>query len=299
MANPSVTLFINPTAGRGKAGQRLQHIEAILDSEGVEFRTMTSRGVGDLERLVKNRIEGGNSDIIVAGGDGSIHEAVNGIMRAGGQARLGVIPTGTGNDFAKACGLSLDWELTARKLAARLVQETVGRKIDVGRMNDRFFANGAGVGFDARVSKAARAFRWPIGNLVYLIAIVRCMIDGIATPEITIEADTLQWRGPVTLTNVSNGPWVGGMFHIAPMAKNDDGRLELVVADPVSRLRLFSLLPKLIRGEHMNETEITHSGAQRITIESSAAMPSHLDGEIQALATRFEFEVLPGALTLL
>ena len=159
MASASVSLFINPTAGRGKAGRRLGRIESIFDNEGIEYRLNSSRGVGDLERLAR---DGG--DIVVAGGDGSIHEAVNGIMRAENPARLGVIPTGTGNDFAKACGLSLDWELTATELAARIAKGTTGRSIDVGRMNDRWFANGAGVGFDAKVTRVARSYRWPVAG---------------------------------------------------------------------------------------------------------------------------------------
>ena len=89
------------------------------------------------------------------------------------------------------------------------------------------------------------------------------------------------------------------MFHIAPMAKNDDGLLDLVIADPVSRLRLLGLLPKLVRGAHMIEPEITHTSLQRLTIESPEALPSHLDGEVQRPATRFDIEVLRDALTLL
>jgi diacylglycerol kinase family enzyme len=129
MANESVSLFINPTAGRGKAGRRLGRIESILDSEGIEFQRYSSRDVGDLEQLVYDSLERDSGDIVVAGGDGSIHEAVNGIMRARNPGRLAVIPTGTGNDFAKACGLSLDWELTAAELAARISNRTNGRRI--------------------------------------------------------------------------------------------------------------------------------------------------------------------------
>jgi diacylglycerol kinase (ATP) len=299
MASASVSLFINPTAGRGKTGRRLGRIESIFDCAGIEYRLYSSRDVGDLEQLVCDCLARDSGDIVVAGGDGSIHEAVNGIMGAKNPARLGVIPTGTGNDFAKACGLSLDWELTATELAARIANGTSGRSIDIARMNDRWFANGAGVGFDAKVTKVARAFRWPIGDLVYLVAIFRCMVDGIATPEITITSDTLQWRGPVTLANISNGPWVGGMFHIAPMAKNDDGRLELVIADPVSRLRILALLPKLIRGVHVSAPEITHAGVRRLTIESPEALPSHLDGEVQPPAKRFEIELMSRGLQII
>ena len=92
------------------------------------------------------------------------------------------------------------------------------------------------------------------------------MLDGIATPEILVESDELQWDGPLTLANVSNGPWVGGMFHIAPMAKNDDGVLELLIAAPVTRTRILKLLPKLMRGTHMKEREIVHASVRRVKI---------------------------------
>jgi YegS/Rv2252/BmrU family lipid kinase len=226
-------------------------------------------------------------------------EAVNGIMRADRRARLGVIPTGTGNDFAKACAIPLDWEHASLLLADRLAADVKFRCIDIGRMNDRFFANGAGIGFDAKVTRVARSYRWPVGDLVYLFAIFRCMVDDITTPDVTITADGLQWSGAVTLANVSNGAWIGGMFHIAPTADNSDGRLELLIAGPVSRLRILSLLPKLIRGRHMGEREISHASVRRVQIVASAPVPSHLDGEVGAFDKRYDIEILPAALDLL
>jgi len=299
MTTTPVSLFLNPTAGRGRAGRRLSRIKELFGQAGVSIDVHASRGVGDLEEQVYSEVVNGADRILVAGGDGSIHEAVNGIMRAPAKTRLGVIPTGTGNDFAKACAIPLAWEHATQLLAERLSSNAILRRIDIGRMNDRFFANGAGIGFDAKVTRVARSYRWPVGDLVYLLAIFRCMVDGIATPDLTIETDDLRWSGPITLANISNGPWIGGMFHIAPMADNSDGQLELLIADPVSRLRITSLLPKLIRGDHMGEPEITHVSVRRVRIQSSAAVPSHLDGEVQALATSFDIEILPAALDLL
>jgi diacylglycerol kinase (ATP) len=266
---------------------------------GIDVDRQLSTAVGDLEEQVRLAVNGGADRIVVAGGDGSIHEAVNGILRAEKPARLGVVPTGTGNDFAKACAIPLDWEQAAEQLAARLSTNDSFRRIDVGRMNDRYFANGAGIGFDAKVTKVARSYRWPIGDFVYLFAIFRCMVDGIATPRVTIVADGLNWDAPLTLANVSNGAWVGGMFHIAPMARNNDGRLELLIAGPVSRLRILSLIPKLIRGRHMDAAEISHASVQRLRIEASAPVPSHLDGEVGAFEQTFDIEILPASLDLL
>jgi YegS/Rv2252/BmrU family lipid kinase len=299
MPDQPVSLFANPTAGRGRAGRRLARITELFEGAGLAAEVRASRAVGDLEEQIFAAVNSGTRQIVVAGGDGTVHEAVNGIMRAGGGAALGVIPTGTGNDFAKASSLSLDWEHATQLLAARLTANQSWRRIDIGRMNGRYFANGAGIGFDAKVTQMARAYKWPIGDFVYLLAIFRCMVDGIATPEMRIKANGLNWNGPVTLANISNGAWVGGMFHIAPMADNADGQLELLVADPVSRTRILTLLPKLMRGRHMGEPEIHHAGVTALTVSSAAPVPSHLDGEVQPLQSHFELEILPASLDLL
>jgi diacylglycerol kinase (ATP) len=299
MTTRNPPLFLNPTAGRGRGGRRLSRILELMEAAGVRPLVHQSTGVGDLESRIREAAQDGATQVIVAGGDGSIHEAVNGIMAAGGEAALGVVPVGTGNDFAKAAGIPLDWEAAATLLARRIADDARPRHIDLGRMNGRWFANGAGIGLDAKVTQIARSYRWPVGDLVYLAAIFRAMADGIATPSILIESDTLRWDGPLTLANISNGPWVGGMFQIAPMAKNEDGLLELVIAAPVTRRRILQLLPKLMRGSHVGEAEISHASVRRVTVTASAVVPSHLDGEVQPLQSEFEIKILPDALRLL
>ena len=299
MTAPNPALFLNPIAGRGRARRHLPRILELMEAAGIQVVVHQSVSVGDLENQVRRAVRDGTTQLIIAGGDGSIHEAVNGIMAAGGEAALGVVPVGTGNDFAKAAGIPLDWEAATTLLARRITDDARPRRIDLGRMNDRWFANGAGIGLDAKVTQIARSYRWPIGDLVYLAAIFHAMVDGIATPEILIATEQLQWDGPLTLANVSNGPWVGGMFHIAPMANNEDGLLELLIAAPVTRGRILQLLPKLMRGTHMDETEIVHASVKRVKVSASVAVPSHLDGEVQPLQSDFEIEVLPGALHLL
>ena len=299
MRDKPVPLFINPTAGHGRAGRRLETIIKLLHEGGVEIDVHPSKRMGDVERQVRTAIEDGAAQLIIAGGDGSIHEAVNGIMKAKGSAALGVIPTATGNDFAKAAAIPLDWETATRLLADRIAGKSLVRQVDAGRMNDRYFANGAGVGFDAKVSRIARDLNWPIGDLVYLVAVFKAVADGIITPDMNISADGFAWDGPLTLANVSNGPWVGGMFHIAPRADNADGRLDLVIAAPVSGFQIMGLLPKLIRGDHLDDARITHASVRSLKITASAPVPSHLDGEVQPLGTSFDIEILPAALSLI
>jgi diacylglycerol kinase (ATP) len=295
----TVHLFLNPAAGRGRAGKRERRIVELLGGSKLPVELHRSSGVGDLETRIRRHVEDGQALIVVAGGDGSVHEATNGILSAGSSASLGVVPTGTGNDFAKACDIPLDWEHAVRLLADRIAAGQGARRIDVGRMNNRYFANGAGIGFDARVTKIAHSYRMPIGDLVYLLAIFRGMVEGIATPRVRITADDLIWDGPLTLANIANGPWEGGMFHIAPMASNSDGRFDLMIAGPVSRRRILTLLPTLMSGKHLAEEEITHVTVRRLTIEAEKPVLSHLDGEIQPPSRRLEISLLPGALRLL
>ena len=299
MPSDTIPLFVNPAAGRGRAARRVDRLRTIFARADIATELRLSRSEGDLEDQIHSIALSGVDRIVVAGGDGSVHEAVNGIMRAGGTAALGLIPTGTGNDFAKACSISLDWQHATEQLAKRLATGTPLRRIDVGRMNDRCFANGAGIGFDARVTRAARAYHWPKGDLVYLLAVLRCMADGIPTPELSITAGDYRFVGPVTLASISNGPWVGGMFHIAPIADNADGKFELLIADPVSRLRILSLLPALIRGKHMGKPEIRHESVRSVHIRAVAPLPSQLDGEVQPLQKDFEIGILPAALDVL
>jgi YegS/Rv2252/BmrU family lipid kinase len=299
MATEPVHLFLNPTAGRGRAGRRQSRILTLIQESGVPVELHTSDDVGDLESRVHAEVSSGAERIVVAGGDGSVYEAVNGIMAANRTASLGLVPTGTGNDFAKACGIPLNWEHAAQLLADRLSVRQHAQTIDIGMMNERYFANGAGIGFDAKVTHLARSYRLPIGDFVYLLAIFRAMLDGIATPELEITADEFSWDGPATLAAVSNGPWLGGMFHIAPAASNSDGQFELLIADPVTRRRIVSLLPKLMSGKHMQEPEIQHARVTHLKVTAAEPLPSHLDGEVQPLQRHFDIRLLPGALRLL
>ena len=299
MTVDTLPLFLNPVAGRGRAGKHARPIIDLLAANGVRVTLRESTAVADLERQVRDYAKDNPGPIIVAGGDGSVHEAVNGLLAAGGNNAMGLIPIGPGNDFAKACSISLEWETAATLLATRIVDAAPSRRVDAGRMNDRYFANGVGIGFDAKVNRIARKYRWPIGDLVYLVAVLEGLWDGVITPSVTMHFNDEEYRGRITLANVSNGAWVGGMFYIAPAAVNDDGRFDLVFAGPVTRRRVLALLPKLIKGTHIGQPDIRHVEVSAFELIADAPVPSHLDGEAQALQTDFRIEVLPGALEVM
>jgi len=299
MRKRPIPLFINPAAGRGRAKHHAESICRLLADSGVACEEIHSTAVSDIEYKVFAAASAGADRIIVAGGDGSIHEAVNGILRSASQTALGVIPLGTGNDFAKACSIPLHWEDATRLLADRIGSDMPWRYIDAGRMNDRYFANGAGIGFDAKINHIARSNRLPLGDLVYLIAVFQGVWDGVITPSVRMQYDSADYDGPVTLVEVCNGPSVGGMFQIAPMAKNDDEFLDLVFVEPVGRLRIFALLPKLVKGSHINAPEVTCARVNSVRLIADGPIPSHLDGEVQALQTEFQIEILKRSLAIL
>ena len=228
-----------------------------------------------------------------------MHEAVNGLLAVGSDAALGVIPVGTGNDFAKANAIPEYAKDAAELLADRLSGNTPARKVDVGRLNGRYFANGAGIGFDAKVSAIASASKLPIGDLVYLYAAMRGLLAGVATPHMTISFDEQCIEGRFTLANFSNGQWVGGLFPIAPMARNNDGLLDLVYAEALSRTRILRLVPKLLKGAHMAEPEVHHAGITSCHVRAASPVPAHLDGENLPPQTEFEIDLLSGVLNLI
>jgi YegS/Rv2252/BmrU family lipid kinase len=299
MKKRTIPLIVNPVAGRGRAVSRIPAISKLLDASGVAHEVIQSTVAGDIETTVLAAASAGAERIIVAGGDGSIHEAVNGIMRAATATALGVIPFGTGNDFAKACSIPLHWEDATLLLAERIANKLPWRYIDAGRMNDRYFANGAGIGFDAKINRIASRNRLPIGDLKYLIAVFKGVWDGVITPRVSMRYDTENYEGAVTLIEVCNGPSVGGIFQMAPAAKNDDGYLDLIFVKPVSRLRIFALLPRLLHGTHETAPEVTCARITSIGLTAEAPLPSHLDGENQPPGTKFDIEILPRALAIL
>ena len=295
----AIPVFLNPAAGRGRASKSVPAIRKLFQMAQIEIELIESEAPGNIETGVHAAVSSGADRIIVAGGDGSIHEAVNGLLQAGTDAGLGVIPIGTGNDFAKACQIHLRWQQAGQLLAERLRNSAEPRSIDAGRMNNRYFANAAGIGFDAKINQIARDIRWRIGDLVYLVAVIKGIRSGITTPTVRMRFDGRTCASKVTLVNISNGPWVGGKFHIAPGARNNDGALDLVIVDPISTARIITLLPRLMRGNHNGAPEVSSQRVGSFELIADSSLPSHLDGEVQPLQSEFRIEILPAALKLL
>lgn len=295
----SVRLIINPRAGRGRGRRYARRIRRRLEASGCRVRASFSRAPGDIETQTREACASGYRYVIVVGGDGTIHEATNGVLTSERPAALGLIPLGTGNDFAKAVGLPLRW----REACARVVERIAAgryRSIDAGRCNDFFFANGVGIGLDAAVTVKSERLKWLPGSVAYVMALIAVLFRGIPASRATIEYDGRIMQADVCLAVACNGPWLGGVFHIAPRAKNDDGLLQVVVATPLSRRRILRLAPSVIRGTHEGIPEATFTDCRGFKIRLERPCPVESDGEVRyRSATDLDIEILPDALRLL
>jgi len=288
-------VVVNPAAGRGRVRREWPGLAAQLRAAGIAFDVAETRapgeGIGYAERAARDY-----DAVIAAGGDGTVHEVVNGLMRAGGGAALGILPLGSGNDFAKM--------LSPGDAIERLVRGTA-RLMDVGRMSSdgaaRWFANGMDIGFGAHAARnLCRVPAVLTGLGAYIGALV---ITLLRYPRLEVRLqidDEPPFKQGTTMTAVMNGRAFGGSFHVCPGARADDGLLDLLIAQRVGRLEILGLVPKIMRGTHVNDPRLRLARARRVLIESDDPLLVEADGEIVFEdARRLEIEVRPGALRVL
>jgi diacylglycerol kinase (ATP) len=279
MPGPFLAL-LNPAAGRGRTRQAWHRIASRLERAGARHELIHTTAPGEVERVVRKRAGEEWEAIVLVGGDGTVHEAANGLLQAGlaDPPPLGVIPLGTGNDFAKQLGLA------AGRIEPAVATLLGGRRIaaDVGMVDGRVFVNGFGFGIDGQVAAAVTRTRGLPGPLVYPAAIVQAL-GAYTTPEAAVHVDgQLLHQGSITLVAVANGGCQGGSFWFTPGAAIDDGRLDVLVAEGRTRAALLPLIAALVRRRHLGQPGVFHRTGTEVTIESEAPLPVHLDGEALA-----------------
>ena len=288
-------LIVNPEAGRGLGREMGPAVGAYLQELGLPTRIVNSSGPGDVQAKLRAALAEKPPVVIVAGGDGTVHEAVNGWMQAGGGAPLGVVPVGTGNDFAKMLEASPDW----REACWRIVRRHT-RRVDVGRCNEFYFANGLGIGFDAQVALEANKIRWIRGNAVYGLALSKILLLHHARPRVRLCYGDETLDTDITLLTINNGKVEGGAFVMAPDAEIDDGLFDVVVAKGMGRLGILGLLPQVLKGEHMQNPKVLKFRAAKLSVQALTPLPIHADGELTySGAMNLEIEVLPRRLEVI
>jgi YegS/Rv2252/BmrU family lipid kinase len=305
-------VILNPTCGRGQGERLLPRVRAALDQHRLDYRLYCTARAGEaIEVAVKASRD--FSVIVAAGGDGTVNEVANGVM--GSEAAVGVIPIGSGNDFAKS--LSVPPDLSK---AVAILQKAQRRRVDLARLVERLgdlptridsqcrtdvagkspiFTNGLGIGLDGAVSHRNRVIKHLKGELAYLWAAVR---EALAFRALPLELRTPDWSytGTVLLAGASNGRFQGGDFMLAPQAEVDDGLLDVHLITDMQPLRRLMQIPKVRRGEHLSLPEVTILKAPWLELSSSVRLPAHLDGEPLFLEPgRVRVEVLPGGLEVI
>ena len=231
--------------------------------------------------------------IIAAGGDGTVHEVVNGLMRAGGSAVLGVIPLGSGDDFAKLLSPCDPLERLARGNA---------KPLDVGRIvsgsETRYFANGMDIGFGAHGARnVALVPRFLTGFGAYLGALLLTMIRyPLLRVRLQLD-DAAPFDLTTAMTAVMNGTTFGGSFRVCPEANAEDGLLDVLLVEAVGRLEILQLVPKILRGAHAGDPRLRLVRAKRVRIESAEPLLVEADGEIVFKDVKqIDIDLLPRAL---
>ena len=289
------TLIVNPEAGRGLGRELGPAVANYLDELRVTTRVRNSTGQGDVETQVRVALAEKPDVVIAAGGDGTVHEAVNGWLKAGGGAPLAVVPVGTGNDFTKMLELDDDWREACWRIARGKT-----RLVDVGMCNDYYFANGLGIGFDAQVALEANEIRWLRGNAVYGVALAKILLLKHQRPVVKVRHDGEEFSTDITLLTVNNGRVEGGSFVMAPDAEIDDGLFDVVVAKGMGRLGILGLLPQVLKGQHMNNPKVMKFRTAKLTVKSDEPLPVHADGELHYTGTtKLDIEVLPKKLKVI
>ena len=298
---PKVKIILNPMADMKNAWRVADDLRPIVMEHGNKDWSGTVYPTHATE-LARQAGEQGYERVIAMGGDGTVHEVVNGIMQLPLEQRpvLAVVPVGSGNDFAHALGIPLQSD---RALACALNGEA--SSIDLGVMTDEhgrkeYFDNTLGIGFDAVVT--IRSHRLPIvrGFLMYLTAVIQTILLNHDPARMQMEIDGKPVEQSNLLLTLCNGPREGGGFAVAPEAKIDDGLLHYAMIKDVSRAKMFRLVPEVMKGTHGRFNEVTLGTCKQMTVKADHPMYIHADGEIYTSfgsnLRAVTFEVLPGAL---
>jgi len=287
-----VCVIVNPAAGRGRGARTLPAARAAFAAVGV--REVRTTGARDDERAIaRQTIAEGFTTLVAVGGDGTWSNVANAIVASGADCRLALIAAGTGNDFAKTVGAPMrDIPLTAR-----LAVDGPDVRVDVGRIEDRYFLNIAGFGFDIAVLEDITRVRWLRGNALYLYSAQR-QLAGYRGVDISISSQAGRHASARHLMLViANARNFGGAFRIAPGASLSDGRLDAVGLRDAPALRRIGLFAAAVRGTHGSKPGGMVEQAPSFTLGFPSPPAYETDGEYrQAQSSELEVRCVPGAL---
>ena len=277
-----VKVILNPWSDRGRAIQQEDTIEGTARQYGGVDIVLTERP-GHAQELAQQAADAGYDLVVAAGGDGTIHEVVNGLVWGGkANARLGIIPIGSGNDLAYTLGMTTDTETAVQRLFIGHPQIIDLARIEDDRGRYRTFSNGIGIGFDATIAIQAEGITRIHGFPMYALATLRTIAFYYRTPYCKIHFDDESISQDVLLLAIGLGKRAGGGFLLTPDAVVNDDFLDSCTVNPVGRLTMLNMLPRVMKGTHVTSKHVTMRKSRRIYIKSNMPLPIHTDGEIFA-----------------
>ncbi|HEY2877812.1 diacylglycerol kinase [Nocardioides sp.] len=290
MPSREIALLTNPSAGKGKGANARERALPRLRGAGLTVRDLQGRDAGEALDLARQCVADGVDALVVCGGDGMVHLAVQALASTG--TPLGIVPAGTGNDVARYFDIP-------RKDADAAVDRVIAgatRTIDLARSGSQFFVTVLAAGFDAVVNERANRMTWPKGQMRYNIATLAELRVFEPLPY-TLQLDDRRVSLEAMLVSVGNGPSFGGGLRITEGAVLDDGLLDVVIIKPISKPDLIRTYPKLFKGTHIHHPQYEHHLVRSVTV-AAPGIVSYADGE-RFGPLPLTVECAPGALTVL
>jgi YegS/Rv2252/BmrU family lipid kinase len=277
-----IKLILNPTANHGRSSQQAADLRPLMANHNADWSGTEYPGhATELARLAGQQ---GYDLVVAVGGDGTVHEVVNGLMQVPPATRpaLGIVPLGSGNDFAHILNIPAD-------PGEALLSAVNGQphSLDVGSVRDEnerleYFNNTIGMGFDSVVNLYTRKITIIHGFLMYFVALIMTIFRHFDPLDLHVETDQESWDLRSLMLALGNGPREGGGFIITPEAKLDDGLLNYVTIKKISRLMMLRLVPEVMAGTHGRFKDVKMGTCRRMSVTSQQALYVHCDGEIYA-----------------
>lgn len=300
-----IKLIFNPMSDRGRSGQKASDLRAIIEEHGGADWVGTEYPAHAVELAAKAGLEGYET-VVAMGGDGTVHEVINGLMRVSPPHRpkLGIVPIGSGNDFAFGAGVSLD-----AAEAMKRVFTGQPKAVDVGVARDNntrveYWNNTLGIGLDGKINIMSRKIIGLYGFPMYLVAVLRTIFQDYESATLKMSFDD----GPtidrkVLMLTLGNGPREGGGFRTTPDSKVDDGIFDYAMVDHINRVNILQLLPRVMNGTHVTSPHVKMGSFRKLRLSADRALPIHADGELwspyEVNTREVEVEIVPGAIQLL
>lgn len=299
-----VKLIFNAHADNGRAWRVAASLQATIEHHGGAQWTGTEYPTHATE-LAAQAAQQGFDVVVAVGGDGTVHEVVNGLMQVGPEQRpaLAAVPLGSGNDFCFNNGLDRDPD---RAILRAFSGEP--RPVDLGLVRDgqgrvEYWDNTLGIGFDAATVINSRSINRLQGLAMYMLAVIRTILRDHQAPRMRISTDREQLERELLMLTLCNGPREGGGFFVAPEAVPDDGEFDYVMVEYVTRPMMFRLIPEFMRGSHGRFRQVSFGRFRELQLTADRPLLIHTDGEIFANAStdvrQLSVEILPQALNVI